>query len=281
MPSTPSQHEHQRVLPVTLSPRVLRVFRWYTRRLFGKKFHAVRVVSDTIDTLHKVDAAEHPALVLMNHASWWDPLVGVLLADTYLPHRTCFAPMDRAQLERFAFMRKLGIFGIDPDDPDSEPAMRAYVSTLFAQHTQPTLWITPQGRFTDVREPISLRPGSASIAARTQLSHVVCVAIEYNFWQDQRPEVFLRFASCEAERATTASWQRSMTITMQANQDELSTLVRKRDPEPFTCLIGGDAARINPVYDLWLRLRGKRGSIEATRTPRSSDTSSLSPKHAP
>ena len=91
----------------------------------------------------------------------------------------------------------------------------------------------------------------------------------YAFWQDQRAEVFLSARPVEPAGDTTAAWQRAFTTTMQANADALAALVRARDPEPFETVIGGDAPRINPVYDLWLRATGRAGEIPGRRTPRS------------
>lgn len=164
--------------------------------------------------------------------------------------------------------------------------MRDYVLSYFADSDRPTLWITPQGQFTDVRSPIRLRPGAASIAAHCDSCSVLCISVEYAFWQDQKPEVFIRCASCEAERSTTASWLRAMTRTMQHNGERLAELVIGRDPAPMRCIVGGSTARTNPVYDLWLRIRGKSGSI-AERRDRSGRNKSQSkpsqnynPRHA-
>ncbi len=275
MPASDTQwkQDGSSLIPATPNSRVLSVFTWYTRRLFRKSFHAVRFESESLEVLRNLNDDEFPLLVLMNHSSWWDPLVGVLLANEALPSRSSLAPMDRDQLERFKFMRKLGIFGIDPDDPASETALHRYVCRAFEGMQHPTLWITPQGRFTDVREPMRLRPGAASLASRLDECRVVSIAIEYSFWQDQKPEVFLRAAQCRTEIASTTAWHRAMTAAMQSNASQLAELVISRDPSPFTCIAGGEVARINPLYDLWLRLRGKSGSIRARRSSDSSHQS--------
>jgi hypothetical protein len=52
---------------------------------------------------------------------------------------------------------------------------------------------------------------------------------------------------------------------MQRNGDALAELVRSRDPRRFETALGGDTARVHPVYDLWLRLTGRGNSIDATR----------------
>ena len=44
----------------------------------------------------------------------------------------------------------------------------------------------------------------------------------------------------------------------------LASAAIARDPDAFE-LVAGGAARINPVMDVWLRLRGKQGGIRASR----------------
>ena len=136
-------------------------------------------------------------------------------------------------------------------------------------HTaQPTLWVTPQGRFCDVREEVTLRPGAAAIAARHPGVMVACVALEYVFWGDPKPELLIRFEPCPApDHPTTAGWQRTMTAAMRCNQAALANLSVRRDPEPFHLLLGRAAGGggVNPAYDTWLRARGARPGIQSAR----------------
>ncbi|MBL0926566.1 MAG: lysophospholipid acyltransferase family protein [Phycisphaerales bacterium] len=255
------------LIPAKPSAWFFRFFSNYSRRLMGKRFNAVRIASGTERVLAGLDARDGPAIVLLSHSSWWDPLLSLVLAHGLTPRRTHGAPMDREQLSKFGIFRKVGIFGIDPDDPVSMRAMLDYVAAWFGREARPTLWITPQGRFTDVRDPVVIRPGAAALAARTRPAAVVSCAIEYGFWQDQRPECFVRLAEVPPPGASpsTADWHRVMGPAMQANGDALAGLVRAREAPAFTCLVGGGGGRINPVYDLWLKLRGRSGVIAARR----------------
>ncbi len=274
MPGDRTSSDRQgQLIPADPSPRVRGGFAWYCRRLVRKSFRALRIVRETESLARDLNRDRTPVVVAMSHAGWWDPIIGMLLHDAYLPDRNGCAPMDAAQLEKFRFMRKLGIFGIDPDSAASLNAMLSYVDQWFHAHDRPAIWITPQGRFTDVREPIRLRPGAAALAAGHPEAKVLAVAAEYTFWQDQKPEVFVRFARCESNRDTTSAWHRALTETMQENQARLAELVIRRDPHQFTPLIGGESARINPIYDWWLRLRGRSGGIEARRRTDRSDPS--------
>jgi hypothetical protein len=177
--------------------------------------------------------------------------------------------MDVAQLGRFRFLRKLGIFGIDPDHPKSLEAMGAYVARRMATMDRPTIVLTPQGRFTDVREPMAPRPGAAALLAAHPDMRAWSLAMEYGFWSDARPEVFLRVVAVEtpADRRLVG-WQRTLEAVMESNRRALAAAVQSRDAAAFECIMGGDAARVHPVYDLWLAMAGRAGRIEPSRERR-------------
>jgi len=262
----PNDHPHGLLLPATPRGWFIRWFTKYTPKLIAKKFYAMRVDARTATVLRDLNDHQGPMLCVMNHSSWWDPLVGFALHTAHLPARDMRAPMDRAQLERFWFFRSLGIFGIEPDNPASLEAMRTYLSEWFAAQPKASAWITPQGDFQDVRDELTIRPGAAALAASCgEQTKVVSVAIEYTFWTDQKPELFLRFAEVVPEKHSTTGWHRALTTTMQANQAELARLVIERKPAAFTNLIGGEVSKTNPMWDLFLKLRGKQGAIAPAR----------------
>lgn len=276
--------------------------------MLRREFHAVRMLRGDQEILAAIAEVPSPVIVLVNHPSWWDPLVALALAWKFMPQRTPCGPMDAAQLRRFGFFRRLGIFGVELEDarchddqdddgagnggPDGGRAHRrhgehggaaalaellARVDERFSSDALPALWITPQGRFSDAREPIRIRPGAAAVAAAHPGCRVAVANIEYAFWQDRRPEVFV---ACRAiappsgassdgapGRVGTTAWHRAMRLAMQANADRLAEAVVARDPAAFDLLIGGGSTRIQPIYDLWLRLRGRGGEIIARREP--------------
>ena len=265
------------LVPDAYNPGFFRFFGWYVRRLFAKKFAAVRLARGSELVLASLEQDPRPALVTMSHSSWWDPLVGVLLMTQRMPSRSPLGPIDRHELARMGFMKKLGLFGIDPASAASLAPMVEYCVREMPRRPRCTLWITPQGRFKDVREPVRIKPGAAAIAARLSTPgaggcRAVALAIELNFWSDQRPEVFLRVADISPGTGVplnTPAWHRAITAAMEENRTALTGLVSARDPAPFISLVGGDAPRIHPVYDLWLGLRGKRRAIAPTRLPAS------------
>lgn len=253
------------LLPAIESPRFRRMFARRTRSMLAKAFHAVRVVPGGERALVEARDSGEAVAVCLSHASWWDPIVASFLWTRSLDPRPVRAPMDRVELERFAILRRVGIFGVDPDDPATLPAMVEYLEAERARLGPFVFIVTPQGSFADPRDPVRLRPGAAAAIARLGIRRVVAVAIEYAFWADRKPEVFLRIEAVEPpESPTRVRWHRALEDSMRHNGEALATLVRGRDPRAFEMLIGG-AARVHPVYDLWLRLTGRGNAIDATR----------------
>ncbi len=260
------------LIEATPAPRVQRVFAWYATRLLRKRFAAVRCAPGTVDAIATLGApgagaepAERaPRLLAMSHASWWDPIVVSFLWRAHFSAAPVFAPMDARELNRFRFMRKLGIFGIDPDEPRSLPTMLRYLGRVTETKPETVIAITPQGRFTDPREPLVIRPGAAAIAARLGVGTAVVLAVEYAFWNDAKPEVFLRAERVAMPTApTTSRWQDALERAMASNGAALAELVRRRDPAAFEDALARRSS-VHPVYDLWLSLTGRGRGIETT-----------------
>lgn len=292
------------LLPASFASGFTRVFGWWVRRMFRADFFAVRLARE--NSLLLADLATHPAPVIgvSNHSAWWDPLVFVLLHRRFMPDRIATGPVEAEQWRRFGFMKKLGLFGLDPHDPRSAPLMVDHVLECFRDNPRTNLWITPQAQFVDPREKITIRPGVSMVAAGACQAgfdiRCVSIAIEYVFWVDRRPELLIRLQpvppTCEARPASrceqpsasaqahsastefarpnsvarlagtsTTAWHRAFTRVMRDNQSALTNLSIARDPAAFDTLVGGNEGRVNAAYDLWQRVRGRSGGIKARR----------------
>ena len=246
--------------------RFFSFFAWYSRRLVAKHFHALRLATDSC--AEGLDSESRPLIVALSHSSWWDPIAAVLMKDALMPSRSSCSPMDRVQLERFGFFRKIGIFGIDPDDPGAAGPMVGYVMDRMREHPRPTLIITPQGRFADVRAPIEVRPGAALLAARlsreSRAPRMVGMAVEYPFWIDRKPEMIVRISDFAApeDSSRASAWQRTIERGMVDNAAALAALAVARDPSPFRTVIGSGSGAVHPVFDAWARMRGTSTAID-------------------
>jgi len=263
------------LLPGEFDGRFARVFAWWARRMFRADFFAVRLARENAGLLGELAGHPGPVIGVSNHCAWWDPLVFVLLHRRFMAERVSVGPVEVEQWRRFGFMKKLGLFGIDPHDPRSAPAMVGYVLERLRERPRTNFWITPQAQFVDAREKIVVRPGVSMVAAAACAAgmdvRAVSIAIEYVFWVERRPEVLLRLAPVEGPvgsgeaRESTPAWHRAFTRAMRENQSALAGLSIARDPAAFEVLVGGAEGRVNPLYDLWQRVRGRGGGIRARR----------------
>lgn len=280
---SPGETSPPTLIPGRYNPRFTRVFAWWVRKMMRKDFFAVRLARENAGLLASLEGHPGPVIVALNHASWWDPLVSLVLHARFTPGRLPTGPVEAEQFKRFGFMAKLGLFGIDPHDPRSAPLLVDHCLGLFREQPLTSLWVTPQAQFVDPRRKVQIRPGVSMVASACEglNPRALSVAIEYVMWVDRKPELLLRFeevvppsggASAKGTdlaeprseaRGSTTAWHRAFTKAMRANQAALAELSMARDPAAFEVILGGDEGRINPLYDLWQRLRKRGGGIKA------------------
>jgi 1-acyl-sn-glycerol-3-phosphate acyltransferase len=211
--------------------------------------------------------ASGPLVVYANHSSWWDPMVCVLLAGALLPERRHYAPMDAAALERYPILRRIGIFPVEM--ATARGAAQFLRTSQAILESGGVVWITPQGRFADAREPLAFKPGLGALAARVPGVTLLPLAIEYTFWDERLPETLLRcgepvkFAASTSADAATQQLEQALATTMQ----ELKIAAMARDVRAFKVLLSGGRGT-GGFYALGRRLRGiftgKRGRVDHT-----------------
>jgi phytoene desaturase len=236
------------------SPFLFGLFRRHVKRFhLARRFHALR-----LSTSGRPPALpDEPLIVVLNHPSWWDPLVGVALTGLF-PGREHYAPMEAAALSRYRIFERLGVFGIESG---TRGGAREFLRTSLAILARPrsALWVTAQGRFADPRErPPGVRPGVAHLARRLRRAVILPLALEYPFWEERYPEALARFGSpifVEAGAGRTAEeWRAEIEQSLADAQDALAREARRRDPSAFEVLVGGRAG-VGGVYDRWRWLR--------------------------
>jgi len=230
----------------------VRYCRWYVPR----QFNAIRLAKPGFPGY----PAEEPVLIYMNHPSWWDPLVGLLLAEEGFAERSHYAPIDAAALKQYAFFGKLGFFGIEPDTPTGGRKFLRMGRRIMAE-PQAALWVTAEGHFTDPRQrPVRLRPGVAHLAKHLTHGHIVPLALEYPFWEEKYPEALACFGdpiAIESQTArTTKHWHAKLTEALEHTMNRLSTLAMRREPVDWLTLLSGRAGT-SVTYDLWRSVRAR------------------------
>jgi 1-acyl-sn-glycerol-3-phosphate acyltransferase len=259
---------HSQTLPRISSP-LLRWFTWYSRRYVARHFHSLRVSRSGLPP-----ASNLPLVIYSNHASWWDALVCVLLKDEFFPDRAAFAPIDAAMLERYKMFCRLGFFGVEQRSRRGASQFLRTSETVL-QSPRHLLAITPQGRFSDVRErPIHFEPGLGHLATRVERALFVPFVVEYVFWEERLPEILVRFGEpVEVRREHAASfepaeWTKLFEEKLASAQDALAGESQRRNPEDFEIMLKGGAGQ-GGIYDWWrefkARLRGETFSREHGR----------------
>jgi 1-acyl-sn-glycerol-3-phosphate acyltransferase len=248
---------------------LFRWFRWWARGYLAKHFHAVRIARDTCPQV----PTDIPLILVLNHPSWWDPLIGVALSSLF-PDREHYAPMESKALARYRMFEKLGFYPVEPGSRRGAVAFLRTTSTILERPGQ-SVWITAQGQFTDPRaRPVKLRAGVAHLAHRLPRGWIVPLAIEYPFWDERLPEALACFGKpirIEAsETVSPSAWLDRIEAGLQSTQDTLAAFALARDPAPFDILVRGNAA-IGGVYDYWRRslawFRGETFHAEHSEEP--------------
>ncbi len=269
--------DHRSLPPINYG--LLGWFRWFVRGYLNKHFHSIAVNRCEISELgiSTTDAL----VVYSNHASWWDPLTAIYLADRLFPGFSMYAPIDAEALDKYRMFGRMGFFGVE------QQSLRGASEFLRVSHAilgtpGASLWLTPEGRFADVRDTSAeLMPGLAHLAWRftrtgnggrnaiaeqqRSTGHVwfLPVAVEYPFWVERQPELLVWFGppTNTAELAGQSKPQIAgdLSLRLRNAQHELAQVSMSRDVSQFE-LFGSGRSSTYFVYDWWQKLRSKVSS---------------------
>jgi 1-acyl-sn-glycerol-3-phosphate acyltransferase len=247
---------------------LLSFFSYYLHWYMGRHFHALRLANPG-----RFPTTTSPVIIFANHASWWDPLACIVISRYFLPAASHYGPMDAASLKHYGFLRNLGLFPVQNGTPrGAAQFLRASRKILSTSNS--VLWLTPEGRFTDVRtRPATFRPGLGALVARFGACTLVPLAFEYTFWDERLPEILV---SCgqpvevsDGKLCSVSEWNERLEAALAATQDELAALAKLRDPARFETILSGRVG-ISGVYEAWKRFvalltgrvyEGSHGSI--------------------
>jgi hypothetical protein len=184
----------------------------------------------------------------------------LLLARAFFPDRASFAPIDAMMLDRYRLFKHLGFF---PVEQATTSGARNFLRTARAILTSSAnvLWLTPQGRFMDVRErPLRFQNGIGALAARESGVTFVPLAIEYSFWTESRPEILLSFGETiipgRDGLETVEDRTTRFADALEQTQDDLAAYSCRRNPREWLLLTQG-ASGAGSIYDAlrWLGAR--------------------------
>lgn len=239
-----------------VSATLLKVFALYSRQHVRRNFHSIRILKNKLPQPN----VSGSVVIYLNHASWWDPLICLFLARKFFADRMSFAPIDAESIRRYGFFKHLGFYGVEKESVFGVMNfLRTTCSLLASQRS--AVWLTPQGRFEDVRKrPLRLQRGIGSLARRMTNVAFVPLAIEYLFWTEPRPEILLSFGQPVLPAGPALLNSAEMTeffgSVLEKEQDELAVKSCRRDPSDWIVLDRG-AAGISRAYDAWRWLRSR------------------------
>jgi 1-acyl-sn-glycerol-3-phosphate acyltransferase len=232
-------------------PRRMAFFHFMFRRFFRKHMRAARVARWGLPADH----GARPLVIFANHPGWWDGVAFMLLSQALFPDRRMFIPMEAAALARYPFMRRIGVFGIEPGARGAVAFLRTAREVLGTRDRM--LWMNAPGRFSDVRErPVPIAPGMTRLPEFAPDAVFLPLALDYPFWTERKPEMLAAFGT-PIEGALLAEQDRearavTLSESLAATMDRLAGDAVARDPARFETLLRGREG-MGGFFPLWRR----------------------------
>ncbi|MEX0929530.1 MAG: lysophospholipid acyltransferase family protein [Balneolales bacterium] len=167
-----------------ISPLFIFFFRYYVNLLFYRRFR--RVWLDQ----HYYPGTGHATLYFLNHNSWWDGLVPLLLNE-FRFHQQAKAVMDSRQLEKHPFFKKIGAYPIDRTRSRKAVAALLYTAELLKQKGT-SVFIYPQGVISDPSMPLRFEKGIGLLHERCEGVDFVPIALHQHTLFSDKPDLFIK-----------------------------------------------------------------------------------------
>lgn len=240
-----------------ISRALLRLFTGYSESYLGRHFAAVHLSGERPN----FQSVPGPIVVYLNHASWWDPLVCLLLANRLTVDRDNYAPIDTKSLAQFRFFKRLGFFGVEKD---SRRGVIQFLekSAAILGDARSVLWVTPQGDFVDPRvRPTLLKSGIGQLPLINPDLRFFPLALDYYFSGTRLPSVAVRFGEplgvSDFPFFDRRDWTPKLAAALESAQDALAEeVISKRISTCETILAGRNG--MGGIYGFWQSIRGRK-----------------------
>ncbi|SFJ90542.1 1-acyl-sn-glycerol-3-phosphate acyltransferase [Halobacillus dabanensis] len=177
-----------------------------------------------------VDAPENPpnkkTLFLINHSTWWDPLLVFHLNDQII-RSDGYGMMQEDGLRRFPFFRSIGAYSVNSDNHRHLIESLRYSMDLL--QASKTVWIFPQG----AEQPLEKRPleffsGIAYLAQKCPDTNVVPISLYYALEHTKKPNAYITIGEpLDKERYRNLD-RKSMTEHFEKKAEQQLDILRER-----------------------------------------------------
>ncbi|MEZ6077906.1 MAG: hypothetical protein R3C56_20210 [Pirellulaceae bacterium] len=170
-----------------------------------------------------------------------------------------YAPIDAEALQ-VSNVWTDGFFGVEQQSRVGAAEFLGIAEEIL-RHPGASLWVTPEGRFADVRDTSArLMPGLAHLARkiaarraeslpadggaqngdfRSRCVWFIPVAVEYTFWEERQPELLMWFGRPLSDSAmqgeAKSQWDRELSERLRAAQRELASRGSAMCPSSIFC----------------------------------------------
>ncbi len=222
--------QEQTFIPAQESPWFISLFGLYVRNLFRRRFKNIAIDQ------HYQPSEGTGTIYFLNHTSWWDGLIPLLL-NQKLFRQNARAMMEDKQMRRHRFFSKIGAFSVNLDDPRGSVRSLRYAADSMKRRNA-SLFIYPEGKivpYSDSRP--TFKEGLAWIARNSPQADLVPIGIYITTAQSDKPELFIRVGK-PADRNGLPEGETLTGHLERVMQENLQTLTRLAHsaPEQFQSL---------------------------------------------
>ncbi len=248
------------MIPAAKTPLFNRWFSRHAERRIRAHFAGVHVAGKG-ELVRALEAG--PALVVLNHTSWWDTLWIIALSQRVLG-ADAYALMDAGNLRRLPFFAKVGAIGVDRERPQDGAKVVRYAARLLDGPGK-LLFVFPQGeeRASTLR-PLGFEGGAAAIARIAKQATVLPMALRYEHGAGPRPTLYTAIGAPIARHEEVASARLAQERAVTALLERIDArLVSGEGAEAFEVLWPWAPSR----WEAWAEralARLTRGALEET-----------------
>jgi chlorobactene lauroyltransferase len=229
-----------------------------SRRSLWRNFHAVRFRAAEPLPVPRGEL-KIPVIFYLNHSNWYDGYVAQLISQQIYGLQG-YLMMDIQQLRRYPFFTWGGAFSVDRANARSAIQSLDYLGEQLKQNPGKCFWIFPQGEIQPQdKRPLEFFPGLAWAIRKVGECYVYPVALRYEFFREQFPEVLVdvgpvRYFAPD-EKINPKKLTQEMEDALASRLDNLHDLANNRKLDDFVTVLRGKTSTDTFVDSLVNRLK--------------------------